>query len=105
MPRNLRRLNELFPAELLVLLQLSLFSLVAAAGLSCLSLRSLVRFLSRYAENRLLRLKARGEPAQLLIGVNKEASVLQAHAWIEAQGTVVGDSAAMAGRFATLLRF
>jgi hypothetical protein len=49
-------------------------------------------------------LMARGEPAEILIGVSKETSHLEAHAWIETQGKVVGDSAAVIGRFATLLR-
>jgi hypothetical protein len=49
--------------------------------------------------------KARGEPAELLIGVSKEASALNSHAWIETRGSVVSDSQEMTGRFATLLRF
>ncbi len=49
-------------------------------------------------------LKARGEPVELLIGVNKETAALQAHAWIETQGRVLGDSPANTGCFATLLR-
>lgn len=50
-------------------------------------------------------LKARGEPGELLIGVCKEASALNSHAWIESQGMVMADSPDIIGRFATLLRF
>jgi len=50
-------------------------------------------------------LKARGEPAELLIGVSKETSGLQSHAWIESQGKIIADDLDMTGRFATLLRF
>ena len=49
-------------------------------------------------------LKARGEQAELLIGVNKENEALQAHAWVETQGTTIGDSVAMTAGFATLVR-
>lgn len=49
-------------------------------------------------------LKARGEPAELVIGVCKEASALNSHAWIESQGKVMADSPDGVGRFATLLR-
>ena len=49
-------------------------------------------------------LKARHAPAHLLIGVNREDSEFRAHAWIEAQGRVLGDSADAATRFTTLLR-
>ena len=50
-------------------------------------------------------LKPRGEQAELLIGISKEASVLNSHAWIESDGTVIGDNIAVIGSFATLLRF
>jgi len=50
-------------------------------------------------------LKARGEPASLLIGVRKMASTLESHAWIEAEEKVMGDSAKMTGRFVPLLRY
>src|SRR5438067_1513737 len=49
-------------------------------------------------------LKARGEHAELLVGVRKEASAINSHAWIESQGKVIGDSAQTALHFATLLR-
>jgi hypothetical protein len=49
-------------------------------------------------------LKARGEGAELCLGVSKEATTLRGHAWIEMQGRVIGDSEEMIGRFATLLR-
>jgi len=50
-------------------------------------------------------LKARGEHAELLIGVSKEGAVLNSHAWIESQGKIIADTVAMARGFATLLRF
>ena len=50
-------------------------------------------------------LKARGEYAELLIGVSIEASGLNSHAWVESQGNVLGDSEESAFHFATLLRF
>jgi hypothetical protein len=50
-------------------------------------------------------LKARGEQAELLIGVRKEGAVLNSHAWIESQGKIIADSVGMTGGFATLLRF
>ncbi len=48
--------------------------------------------------------KIRGKSAELLVGVSKESATFQAHAWIETQGRVVGDSPEMTGRFATVLR-
>lgn len=50
-------------------------------------------------------LKARGEMPELLIGVCKEASALNSHAWIETRGIVLSDSREITGRFVTLLRF
>ena len=50
-------------------------------------------------------LKARGEMPELLIGVCKEASALNSHAWIETRGIVLHDSREITGRFVTLLRF
>jgi Transglutaminase-like superfamily len=50
-------------------------------------------------------LKVRGEPAELLIGIRKEAAVLHSHAWIELRGKVIGDHPQLIGRFALLLRF
>lgn len=50
-------------------------------------------------------LRARGEPAELLIGISKEAAVLYSHAWIEFRGRVLGDTPQICGRFALLLRF
>ena len=50
-------------------------------------------------------LRAQEEPADLLIGISKEAAGLQGHAWIEMQGRVMGDSPEVPARFATLLRF
>ncbi len=49
-------------------------------------------------------LKARGEPARLLLGVSKIASTIESHAWIEVKGKVVVDSPEMTGHFATILR-
>ncbi len=49
--------------------------------------------------------KARGKSAKLLVGVSKESTTFQAHAWMETQGRVVGDCPEMTGRFATLRRF
>ncbi len=62
--------------------------------------RCLVRSLLRF-----WLLRIRGESAELLIGVSREASVLHAHAWIEAPERTVGESAETAGRFTPLLRF
>jgi hypothetical protein len=50
-------------------------------------------------------LKVRRQPAELVIGVSKEASALNSHAWIESEGKVIGDSVAMTESFATLVRF
>ena len=49
-------------------------------------------------------LKARGQPAELLVGVNKEDSLFHAHAWIEIEGRVIGDRPEMTDQFAILLR-
>jgi hypothetical protein len=48
--------------------------------------------------------KARGEPVELLIGVSKDATLFQAHAWVETQGRVIGDRPEMTARFATIHR-
>jgi transglutaminase superfamily protein len=50
-------------------------------------------------------LKTRGEPAELLIGVRKEGTVLSSHAWVKSHGKIVADTVTMTGGFATLLRF
>ena len=50
-------------------------------------------------------LKARGEPAELLIGISKEAAALYSHAWIELRSKVIGDTPQSIGRFALLLHF
>jgi len=49
-------------------------------------------------------LKTRGQPAELLVGVNKEQALLHAHAWIETEGRVIGDRPEMTEQFAILLR-
>jgi hypothetical protein len=113
----------------LTFLRLSRVTEFVARGANNRFLRSLPLFQNRYEITRLTRLadyaaratrpggpclvrslllfwllKARGEAAELLIGVSKEASALNSHAWIETQGNIIGDSTEMAGRFATLLR-
>ena len=146
MLRKLRRLAKISPREWVLLLQLILFSLVAAVALRLVGLPRLIRFIAQCAvkpwprrfpvlhnqyetgpltslvelvtrvthgQTRCLArslllfwlLKARGEPAELLIGVSKEASAIESHAWIETQGRVMGDSQEMTRRFATFLRF
>jgi Transglutaminase-like superfamily len=50
-------------------------------------------------------LKARGEPAELLIGISKAAGTLRSHAWIELRRRVIGDHPQIIRRFAILLRF
>jgi hypothetical protein len=50
-------------------------------------------------------LKARGEQAELLIGVRKQGTVLNSHAWVESDGKIVADTLAMTRDFARLLRF
>lgn len=62
---------------------------------SCLS-RSLLMFWL---------LKARGEPADFCLGVSKTQTAMRGHAWVELHGQVIGDTAAVTGRFAPLLRF
>lgn len=146
MLRTIRTLNRFSATELLVLVQLSIFSLIAMAGLRFLPLPRIIDFLARCANFRWSRhlpvfqnrcdarqltrlagvaaritrgggpclmrslvlfwlLKARGEAAQLVIGVSKEASALNGHAWIECHGRILADSAEMTASFARLLRF
>jgi hypothetical protein len=50
-------------------------------------------------------LRARGQRAELLIGIRKEALALNSHAWVESQGKVIGDNVAMISGFARLLSF
>jgi hypothetical protein len=50
-------------------------------------------------------LKARGEPAEILVGVSREPLALHSHAWIENRGKVMGDSPEVTRRFATFFRF
>ena len=113
----------------LTFLRLSRVAEFVARGANNRFLRSLPLFQNRYEITRLTRLadyaaratrpdgpcllrslllfwllKSRGEAAELLIGVSKEASALNSHAWIETQGNIIGDSTEMTGRFATLLR-
>ena len=49
-------------------------------------------------------LKARNEPARLVIGVSKVAALLESHAWIETEGKLMGDSPEMTARFVAILR-
>lgn len=49
-------------------------------------------------------LKARREPAELVIGVRKEAAEINSHAWVESRGTVIGETATVVRHFATMLR-
>ena len=146
MAKKICKLAQLSPRKWAILLQLILFSWVAALALRLVGLPRLVRFIAQGAvkpwpsrfplgHNRyevgqvtslvelatrvthghgrcLARsllmfwiLKVRGEPAELLIGVRKEASALRSHAWIEARGIVMSDSEEITGCFATLLRF
>jgi len=49
-------------------------------------------------------LQARGEPAELLVGVNKDSRSLQSHAWIRVRETIVGDKPEEIGRFTLVLR-
>jgi hypothetical protein len=50
-------------------------------------------------------LKARGEPAELMIGISKEANSLHGHAWIQLRRRVIGDHPQLIRRFALFLRF
>jgi len=50
-------------------------------------------------------LKVRGEPAEFLLGVRKEATAFYSHAWIELRRWVIGDTPQSIGRFAILLHF
>lgn len=78
-------------------------------------LASLAGFATRFTQGRqsclpyslllLWLLRARGEPADLLIGVNREAGIFHGHAWIEAGGRVLGDSLLTTTRFITILRY
>lgn len=49
-------------------------------------------------------LRARGMPAALVLGVNREGGVLGAHAWVESGGRILGDRPDTGERFAALLR-
>jgi hypothetical protein len=50
-------------------------------------------------------LKARGEPAELLIGISKEVASLHGHAWIQLRRRVIGDHPQIIRHFAILFRF
>jgi hypothetical protein len=50
-------------------------------------------------------LRVRGEPAELLIGINKEVAALHSHAWIELRRRVIADQPQFIRRFTLLLRF
>jgi hypothetical protein len=145
MLRKLRRLRQLTPGELVVFLQLVLFTLSARTALWFFTLPQISAFIAWATNQRLLRclpllqhgykanrlailaglaarafcpegpcllrsllllwlLKARGEPAQLLIGVRKDDNMLASHAWIEPHEKVVGENEPGAG-FVSLARF
>lgn len=65
-------------------------------GPGCCLSRSLLRFWL---------LRARQEPAELLIGVAKNGDVLQSHAWIEQRGLAFGAAHESRQAFVPLLRF
>jgi len=50
-------------------------------------------------------LRVRGEPAELVVGIDKEAAALHSHAWIELRRRVIGDQPQFIRRFTLLLRF
>ena len=47
-------------------------------------------------------LSIRGIPAQLRIGANKDASGIRAHAWVEIQGRIIGESQGITESFRVL---
>jgi hypothetical protein len=50
-------------------------------------------------------LARRGLPARVCIGVRREASSLEAHAWVELHGRIMGDDPSHVARFAPLAAF
>ena len=48
---------------------------------------------------------ARNESAELVIGVRKDDSIFNSHAWIELKGKVVGENENAPLGFTTMLRF
>ena len=50
-------------------------------------------------------LKARGEHAELLIGVRKDSGLLASHAWIESHDKIIGENEPGPARFINLARF
>jgi hypothetical protein len=50
-------------------------------------------------------LARRGLPARVCIGVRREAGSLDAHAWVELHGAIVGDDPSHVARFAQLAAF
>ncbi|MCX5724462.1 MAG: lasso peptide biosynthesis B2 protein [Nitrospirae bacterium] len=65
-------------------------------GPGCCLSRSLLRFWL---------LRARQEPAELLIGVAKDGNGLQSHAWIEQRGLAFGAAHESSQAFVPMLRF
>ncbi|MCX5721256.1 MAG: lasso peptide biosynthesis B2 protein [Nitrospirae bacterium] len=65
-------------------------------GPGCCLSRSLLRFWL---------LRARQEPAELLIGVAKNGDLLQSHAWIEQQGLAIDAGHELNRTFVPVLRF
>ena len=50
-------------------------------------------------------MRARGEPAELLVGAARSRGTdLEGHAWIEIRGRLFADSPALTGRYSTFLR-
>lgn len=49
-------------------------------------------------------LKIKNEPAQLIVGVTKKEDQFSAHAWVEAEGAVIGDSPETIQSYSVLLR-
>jgi len=50
-------------------------------------------------------MRARGEPAELLVGAARSRGIeLEGHAWIEIRGRHFADSPALTGRYSTFLR-
>lgn len=47
-------------------------------------------------------LRARGEPALLLVGVAREAGAFEAHSWVESGGEIRGDTPEQTRRYAPL---
>jgi hypothetical protein len=49
-------------------------------------------------------LRARHEPVELCLGVIKNRTMLEGHAWVERDGIVLGDTVSFTSRYALFLR-